>query len=61
MEDIKIIRQGAAGEKTAKTVLKENWKDNVCFLTFPALEATKRSYMGFRRVLVASVKMNFRR
>ncbi len=47
MEDIKIIRQGAAGEKTAKTVLKENWKDNVCFLTFPALEAYEEIIHGF--------------
>lgn len=47
MEAIKIIRQGAAGEKTAKIVLKENWKDEVCFLTFPALEAYEEIIHGF--------------
>lgn len=31
MEDIKIIRQGAAGEKTAKTVLKETGKTMFVF------------------------------
>lgn len=47
MEAIKIIRRSAAGEKTAKIVLKENWKDEVCFLTFPALEAYEEIIHGF--------------
>lgn len=47
MEAIKIIRRSAAGEKTVKAVLKENWKDEVCFLTFPALEAYEEIIHGF--------------